>query len=144
MSYRQRRTAYGGTVAVYLDDWRQRATVGALTTRWSHLLGDSEDELHEFAARLGLRRRGYQVHRRHRALNHYDVPEALRPAALELGAVAVSWRQMGAMVRHWRRPGAPAQARRAVEGTMPASSSAPTSRATCSGSSRSQRPAEAM
>ncbi len=130
-------------MAVYLDDWRQPATVGALTTRWSHLLGDDEAELHAFAARLGLRRRGYQVHRRHPALNHYDVPEALRPRALELGAVAVSWRQMGAMVRAWRRR-PPAQGRAGAGATMPDKSSARTSRATCSGSSRSQRPAEAM
>jgi hypothetical protein len=55
------------------------------------------------AAALGIPRRGYQRHRRSAALNHYDVPEGLRLRAIELGAVAVTWRQMARLAREWRR-----------------------------------------
>ena len=90
-------------MTVYVDDWRQRARLGPVEGSWSHLLGDDAEELHRFAARLGLRRAWYQEHRRHRALNHYDVTEEARCRAIALGAVPVSWRGAGRMVRRWRR-----------------------------------------
>ena len=100
------RSALGTPLTVYVDDWRQRATVRDRTDRWSHLLADDPDELHTMAAALGIPLRGYQRHRRSVALNHYDVPEALRLRAIELGAVAVTWRQMARLTREWRRAGA--------------------------------------
>lgn len=90
-------------MTVYLDDWRQPARLGPVTDRWSHLVADSDAELHEFAARLGMRREWFQhkSDRPHQA--HYDVPERSRRDALALGAVAVSWRQLGRMLRERRR-----------------------------------------
>jgi len=50
---------------------------------WAHLVSDdSFQELHEFAARLGLPRRAFQG-------DHYDVPAPLRAQALALGAQEV-------------------------------------------------------
>ena len=69
------RPALGAPLTVYVDDWRQRATVRDRTDRWSHLLADDPEELHAMAAALGIPRRGYQRHRRSTALNHYDLPE---------------------------------------------------------------------
>ena len=100
------RSPLGPPLTVYVDDWRQRATVRDRTDRWSHLLADDPDELHAMAAALGIPPRGYQRHRRSAALNHYDVPEALRVRAIELGAVAVTWREMARLTREWRRAGA--------------------------------------
>ncbi len=55
---------------------------------WAHLVSDtSAEELHEFAARLGLPRRAFQG-------DHYDVPEELREQAIALGARAVSGREL--------------------------------------------------
>ncbi len=71
---------WAAPLTVYVDDWRQRATVRDRADRWSHLLADDPDELHAMAAALGIPRRGYQRHRRSAALNHYDVPEGLRAA----------------------------------------------------------------
>ncbi len=52
--------------------------------RWAHLVSDrSHEELHAFAARLGLRREYFQG-------DHYDVPTEVRAAAIALGAEAVS------------------------------------------------------
>ena len=97
------RPSLGAPLTVYVDDWRQRATVREREDRWSHLLADDPDELHAMAAALGIPPRGYQRHRRSAALNHYDVPEALRLRAIELGAVPVTWREMARLTRSWRR-----------------------------------------
>jgi hypothetical protein len=101
------RSSLGPPLTVYVDDWRQRATVRGRADRWSHLLGDDVDELHALADRLGIPRRGYQEHRRSPFLNHYDVPERVRQRAIGLGAVPVTWRQMARLTREWRRAGAP-------------------------------------
>lgn len=56
--------------------------------RWAHLVSDeSYDELHEFAARLGLERDWFQG-------DHYDVPTDYRDRAIELGAAPVSSREL--------------------------------------------------
>ena len=96
----------GAPLTVYVDDWRQRATIRQREDRWSHLLADDQGELHAMAARLGIPPRGYQLHRRSTALNHYDLPESLRLRAIELGAVAVTWRELARLTREWRRAGA--------------------------------------
>jgi len=56
--------------------------------RWAHLVSDeSYDELHAFAARLGLERRWFQG-------DHYDIPAEHRERAIALGAQAVSSREL--------------------------------------------------
>lgn len=55
--------------------------------RWAHLMADTLDELHEFAARLGLPRRAFQDKT---SGAHYDVNSELRSVALALGAMPVS------------------------------------------------------
>jgi hypothetical protein len=100
------RPTLGASLTVYLDDWRQRATVGQRDDRWSHLLADDEQELHALAAQLGIPRRGFQIHRRSAALNHYDLPESYRDRAVALGAVPITWREMARLTREWRRAGA--------------------------------------
>jgi hypothetical protein len=100
------RATLGPPLTVYVDDWRQRATIRDREDRWSHLLSDDEAELHALAAQLGIPLRGYQRHRRSSALNHYDLPESLRLQAIALGAVPITWREMGRLTREWRRAGA--------------------------------------
>ncbi len=57
-------------------------------TLWSHLVSDtSYAELHLFAARLGVPRRGFD-------LDHYDVPASLHDRAVALGARAVGTRDV--------------------------------------------------
>jgi hypothetical protein len=81
-------------VTIYVDDWRQQAKVGRHSARWSHLFSDSsDDELHAFAERLGLRRSYFQKADDPIQLRrHYDVTENVRKQALALGAVAITWR----------------------------------------------------
>ena len=77
---------------VYVDDFRIPARVGRLSARWSHLQADTEDELHAFAVKLGLKRSWYQVSRRPEAC-HYDVTDSMRDKAIALGAVAETMRE---------------------------------------------------
>lgn len=70
-----------------------------------HLAADTLDELHSFAARLGMRRSWFQPGRgRH---PHYDLVKSRRDRAVALGAIEVSGRDMILM---WRaqREGLPA------------------------------------
>jgi len=89
-------------VTVYVDDWRQLATVGPVTARWSHLTADTTEELHCFAAELGMRRSWFQGHPHDPLRDHYDVTDRLRDEAVARGAVAVTWRQ-AARARRLRR-----------------------------------------
>lgn len=51
--------------------------------RWAHLISDtSYEELHAFAAELGLERRWFQG-------DHYDIPTEVRLAAIARGAEPV-------------------------------------------------------
>lgn len=64
--------------------------------RWAHLVSDdSYDELHAFAARLGIPRHVFQG-------DHYDVHEELRLVAVSLGAIEVDGR---VLVRRLRAAG---------------------------------------
>jgi hypothetical protein len=56
---------------------------------------ESYDELHAFAARLGIPRHVFQG-------DHYDVPEEHRPLAVALGATEVESREL---VRRLRAAG---------------------------------------
>lgn len=59
--------------------------------RWrggGHLQADTSEELHAFAARMGLRREWFQSKPGRPENDHYDLTEAGRALALELGAIA--------------------------------------------------------
>jgi hypothetical protein len=58
---------------------------------WCHLVADSLDELHQFAARLGLKRAWFQDKA---SYPHYDVTTSVRERALVLGALPARKRQM--------------------------------------------------
>jgi hypothetical protein len=94
-------------MTVYVDDWRQRARLGHVDAQWSHLIADSDDELHRFAARLGMKRAWFQTDPRRPHRSHYDVTEALRRQAISLGAVAITWRDIGRMMRERRERALP-------------------------------------
>lgn len=62
--------------------WRWRGR------RWSHLVSDTTlDELHDFAARLGLRREWFQG-------DHYDLPDDRFDEAVTLGATPIGSREL--------------------------------------------------
>ena len=77
-------------MAVYVDEaiweWRGR--------RWCHLTADSENELHEFAAQLGLVRQWFQTKPDRPWADHYDLPEEIRIQAIACGARPMTTRDM--------------------------------------------------
>lgn len=76
-------------MTVYVDDMRMRATVGRLAARWSHLMADTDEELHTFAAALGLRRSWAQYPGTWKS--HYDVTDSKRAQAISLGARPIAY-----------------------------------------------------
>src|SRR5712671_1000234 len=72
-------------MAVYVDDalWLWQGL------KWCHLLADDVDELHRFAARLGIFRTSYQGPPKTSA-PHYDLTGFERARAIALGAKACS------------------------------------------------------
>ena len=65
-----------------------------LYKRWSHMVSDvSEEELHAFAAKIGLRREWFQGRPKASAA-HYDVTPTKRALAIKHGAVAVTSREL--------------------------------------------------
>lgn len=91
-------------MTVYVDNARIPATVGGHTSRWSHLTADTKEELHVFAARLGLRRTYFQTCKAGNCPPatcphwHYDVTEGKRAQALRLGAAEMDIRQWGQLL----------------------------------------------
>lgn len=80
---------------VYVDDvripWRGK--------RWSHLTADTEEALHEFAARIGLKREWFQPSSTRPEAHHYDVTDAKRDEAILAGAIPETWREGAARRR---------------------------------------------
>jgi predicted kinase len=71
-------------MAILVDELREYPGAGLPFSSWCHMAVDgSFEELHAFAARLGLRRAWFQR-------DHYDLPPHGRAAAVALGAQEVS------------------------------------------------------
>lgn len=75
-------------MSVYVDlaihPWRGKM--------WCHLMADSLTELHEFAAKLGLKREWFQPPPK-ASSPHYDVTESKRVQAVKLGAIELEERE---------------------------------------------------
>src|SRR5262249_20253796 len=69
--------------------------------KWAHLLADDTDDLHRFAATLGIHRVSYHGPPR-TSVPHYDLTANERQRALALGAVACSRDEIVAIVRRIR------------------------------------------
>jgi hypothetical protein len=81
-------------MTVYVDDaiWNWQGL------RWCHLMADDIDELHRFAARLGVHRNSYQGPPRTSA-PHYDLTSSERARAIALGARPCSRAEIVAVFR---------------------------------------------
>jgi hypothetical protein len=70
-------------MAVLVDPLREYPDAGLRWAHWCHMVSDADfEELHAFAAQLGIPRRGFQG-------DHYDLPAHVRERAVALGAVEV-------------------------------------------------------
>lgn len=74
-------------MTVYVDDMRLPTKVGRIRARWSHLMADTDDELNEFAAKLGLKPAWAQTPGTWES--HYDVTDSMREKAIKLGPAPI-------------------------------------------------------
>ncbi|WP_454919266.1 DUF4031 domain-containing protein [Xanthobacter sediminis] len=86
-------------MTVYVDDMYLYPMGQFGRMKMSHMIADTEEELHALAARIGLVRQWYQG-------DHYDVSMSLRAKAIAAGARAIPLKQLAAMASN-RRAGLP-------------------------------------
>lgn len=83
-------------MTVYVDDecieWRGKV--------WCHMVADTPDELHAFAARIGLKRAWFQSNS---VYPHYDVTLSVRVKALQLGAILADRKTLLVCARELKR-----------------------------------------
>ena len=100
-------------MTVYVDDMcdDQLGQFGRM--KMSHLIADSDDELHAMVDKIGVQRRWFQ----HPGTpgRHYDIAKAKRQLAIEFGAVPVTMRQCAAMVRRRKITGDLGRPEEAIE-----------------------------
>lgn len=86
-------------MAVYVDDMMDCVPNGKW--RWTsncHMTATSKEELHQFAAKLGMKRSWFQDKPR---LPHYDLTKSRRAQAIRLGALPVDRRELVVLMCWW-------------------------------------------
>lgn len=79
-------------MSVYVDD--MRAAFGRMIM--CHMVADSSEELHAMAGAIGVARRWCQYPGTKR--EHYDIALSKRALAVKLGAVEITWLELGRRV----------------------------------------------
>lgn len=81
-------------MTVYVDDMHRYPIgllkVGRYTMKMSHMIADTEAELHAMATAIGVARRWFQG-------DHYDISLSKRAIAVARGAIEITYRQCGLM-----------------------------------------------
>ncbi len=78
-------------MTVYVDDMYKYPMGRFRRMKMSHMIADTEAELHAMADKIGLSRRWYQG-------DHYDVAMATRAVAVANGAQEISMRELARIV----------------------------------------------
>lgn len=78
-------------MTVYVDD--MKAKYGRMIM--CHMLADTDEELHEMAAKIGVARKWHQAPPKHSS--HYDISLGMRALAVTAGAIEITWKQAGMM-----------------------------------------------
>lgn len=87
-------------MTVYVDDMHATSMGRYGRMKMSHMIADSDEELHAMASRIGVSRRWWQSPEKTGG-SHYDIALSKRGLAVKAGAVEVTLRQLAAM--NWRR-----------------------------------------
>jgi Protein of unknown function (DUF4031) len=86
-------------MTVYVDDMNvsyRPAHVPGRSYSLSHMIADTEEELHAMADRIGVPRKWYQG-------DHYDITKSAKARAIAAGAQAITMRQLARMAGNRRR-----------------------------------------
>lgn len=90
-------------MTVYIDDMYLHPMGRYGSMKMSHMIADTDEELHALAGKIGVARKHFQG-------DHYDVCMAMRDLAIGFGAQPVTMKQLSAMLllkRAGRRLGTP-------------------------------------
>lgn len=82
-------------MTVYVDDMYLYPMGQFGRMKMSHMIADTEDELHAMAAKIGVARKWYQG-------DHYDIAISKRQLAIAAGAKAITLRELSAMTKQRR------------------------------------------
>lgn len=74
-------------MTVYVDDMYRYPLGQFRRMKMSHMVADTEEELHKMARKIGLSRSWYQG-------DHYDVSMSTRAKAVAHGAIEVTMREL--------------------------------------------------
>lgn len=77
-------------MTVYVDDMYLRPMGQYKQMKMSHMIADTEEELHHMAKKIGLKRKWFQG-------DHYDVSLLKREKALRNGAISITLRECSQM-----------------------------------------------
>lgn len=86
-------------MAVYVDE----AVFKRWGLRWCHLTADDTEELHAFAALLGVERSRFHAKPGRPWADHYDLTEHKRRQAVSRGAIEISISEAGDLLARKRR-----------------------------------------
>lgn len=86
-------------MTVYVDDMYKFPMGQFRRMKMSHMIADTDEELHAMAARVGVARKWYQG-------DHYDIAMSKRELAIQYGARAITLKQLACM-SGLRRRGVP-------------------------------------
>lgn len=79
-------------MVIYVDDMYKYPLGQFRGMKMSHMIADTHEELHTFAAKIGMKRQWFQG-------DHYDIAMSTREKAVKLGAVEISMRELASMCR---------------------------------------------
>lgn len=85
-------------MTVYVDDMHKYPVGQFGRMKMSHMIADTEAELHVMADKIGVARKWYQG-------DHYDIALSKRAIAVASGAVEITYRLCGTMDAVRRRTG---------------------------------------
>lgn len=98
-------------MSVYVDELKTfpsvRGEAARYGMRWCHMVADSHDELMAFARTLGMKPQWLQ--HAGRVTEHFDLIPSKRATALRLGAIDVTWRELGLKMHGKTTPASPDQ-----------------------------------
>lgn len=89
-------------MTVYVDDMHASEMGQYRRMKMSHMIADTEEELHAMADRIGVARKWFQ---RKPSGDHYDIALSKRALAVQFGAREITLKQLACMCRNRRRTG---------------------------------------
>jgi hypothetical protein len=82
-------------MTVYVDDMYKYPMGRFKRMKMSHMIADTDDELHAMAEKIGVKKEWFQG-------DHYDVAMFVRKKAIELGAIPISLKTLACMTNNKR------------------------------------------